>query len=110
MKIALIIALSLASAAPAVIIPTSSDAQVLAGQRRYARPALSERDVERLNSAQDRVLALEEQIAAIEAAGEAGGGLTPAQTAQIEERRADMARAQETVDKLEAKRARRQEG
>ena len=107
MKVALVIALAL-TAAPAMIAPTAADAQVLAGQRRAPTPALSERDVTRLNSAQDRVFDLTDRIAAIEAAGEAQGGLTPAQTAQIEAHRANLARAQETVDKLEAKRARRQ--
>ncbi len=107
MKVVLAIALALV-VAPAVIAPTTADAQVLAGQRRAPTPALSERDVERLNHAQDRVFELSDRISAIEAAGETQGGLTPAQTTQIEEYRADMARAQETVDKLEEKRARRQ--
>jgi hypothetical protein len=107
MKIALIIALSVAAATPAVVIPTVSDAQVLTA-RRAPRPALSTREVERLNAAQDRVFELTDQITEIEAAGEVQGGLTPEQTAQIEAHRASLARAQETVDQLEAKRARRQ--
>jgi TolA-binding protein len=113
MKIALIIALSVAAAVPAMVVPTASDAQVMTSRFREnggsrSRPPLSERELRHLSEAQDQIFELTDQIAAIEAAGQTQGGLTPEQTTQLETHRAAMARAQETVDKLEAKRARRE--
>lgn len=111
MKIALIAAVALATAMPVVSIPTVSDAQVLTGRgaapRRAPRPPLSPAEQERLYDAQDLVLELDDQIAELQAAGEAAGGLTPEQTAQLQQHTARRAEAQRTVERLEAKRDRR---
>ncbi|QTC93075.1 hypothetical protein [Brevundimonas goettingensis] len=113
MKAALIAALVFTTATPAVVLPTTADAQVMAGRgaarsaARRARPALSEREEDRLYAAQDQVANLQQQIEAIETAGQTAGGLTPEQTAQITAHRTEMAEAQTVIDRLEAKRARR---
>lgn len=110
MKIALIAAVALATAMPVVSIPTISDAQVLTGRsapRRAPRPPLSPAEQDRLYEAQDLVLELDGQIEEIQSAGEAAGGLTPEQTAQIQQHTARRADAQRTVERLEAKRDRR---
>ncbi|NBW11815.1 MAG: hypothetical protein EBR82_27665 [Caulobacteraceae bacterium] len=112
MKAALIAALVFTTATPAVVLPTLADAQVMAGRgaaraaERNRRPALSEREEDRLFAAQDQVVELQQQIEALEAAGQTAGGLTPEQTAQITAHRTQMAEAQSVVDRLEAKRDR----
>lgn len=76
MKHALIAALSVALAAPAVYIPQPADAQVLAGRgasgtrARTVTPA--QRRQARLNAAEDRLAELEDKIAELTAAREAG--------------------------------------
>jgi hypothetical protein len=116
MKPFLIAAVALAVAAPAAVsfVPATAEAQVLAGRNaaraatRPSRPALTEREEERLYAAQDEVQTLETQIEDIRAAGEQQeGGLTAEQTAQITEREARIAEHQRVIDRLEAKRARR---
>ncbi len=112
MKAALIAALIVTTATPVVVLPTFADAQVLAGRssaratQRRNRPALSEREQDRLFAAQDQVIALQEQIDILESAGQSAGGLSPEQTAQLTANRSQMAEAQEIVDRLEAKRDR----
>ena len=111
MKTALVAALSLAVAVPVVSAPTPSDAQVLTGRgaaRRAPprRPALSEAELERLFAAEDQVIELDGQIADIQAAGEAAGGLTDEQQREIAALTARRDEAQRTVDRLEAKRNR----
>lgn len=115
MKLLLIAAVAFAVAAPTAVslIPASAEAQVLAGRNaaraaaRPARPALSEREEERLFAAQDEVQTLQQQIEDIRTSGQEQGGLTPEQTAQITERETRIAEHQQVVDRLEAKRARR---
>lgn len=115
MKPILIAAIAFAVAAPAAVslIPASAEAQVLAGRNaaraatRPARPALTEREEERLYAAQDEVQTLQMQIEDIRTSGQEQGGLTPEQTAAIAEREARIAEQQRVVDRLEAKRARR---
>ena len=111
MKTALIAAVALATAMPVVSIPTVSDAQVLTGRgsapRRAPRPPLSPAEEERLYAAQDLIVELDSQIEELETAGEAAGGLTPEQTAQIQTHTARRTEAQRTVERLEAKRDRR---
>lgn len=108
MKTLAIAVLSLVLAAPVISIPTPADAQVMVGRgsaRGSAprRPALSEREQERLAEAEDAVWELEEQIADIEAAAEP----TPEQTAQLPELRERLERETAVVDRLTAKRDRR---
>ena len=111
MKRTLAVALALATAMPVVTLPVLADAQVLTGRgapRRASppRPALTEREENRLYEAEDQVFEIDQQLAEIQAAAEAAGGLTEAQQAEINvltRRRAD---AQRTIDRLEAKRNR----
>ena len=115
MKLVLIAVVALSVAAPVAVtvVPTSAEAQVLAGRSaaraatRRARPALSERETERLYAAQDEVQSLTQQVEDIQAAGTAQGGLTPEQTAQIQAHQTRIAEEQAVVDRLEAKRDRR---
>ena len=110
MKLALIAALALVTAMPVVSLPSASDAQVLtrrSAPARAPRPPLSPAEEDRLYAAQDLVLELDTQIENLQAAGEAAGGLTPEQTAQIQAHTARRAEAQRTVERLEAKRDRR---
>lgn len=112
MKAFLIAALVVSSAAPVVVVPTFADAQVMAGRgaarsaERHRRPALSEREEDRLYAAQDQAATLEQQIAALEIAAQTAGGLTAEQTTQIAAHRAQMAEAKTVIERLEAKRAR----
>ena len=115
MKLVLIAALALSVAAPVAVtvVPSSAEAQVLAGRNaaraatRTRRPALSEREENRLYAAQDEVTSLTQQIEDIQAAAETHGAPTPAQTAQLHTLQTDLAEQQAIVDRLEAKRARR---
>jgi len=110
MKRSLVIALGLAVALPAITAPAApADAQVLTGRNaatRNAPRALSERELNRLYEAEDLVAELDGQIADIQAEGEAAGGLTEAQQAQIAELTRRRAEAQRTIDRLERKRSR----
>ncbi|WP_332654572.1 hypothetical protein [Brevundimonas sp.] len=111
MKRSLVVALALATAMPVISLPVMADAQVLTGRgsaRRAAppRPALSEREENRLYEAEDLVSEIDVQLAEIQAAGEAAGGLTEAQQAQIDTLTRRRADAQRTIDRLEAKRNR----
>ena len=112
MKRSLVIALAAALALPAVTVPvTPADAQVLTGRgapRRAAppRPALSEAEENRLFEAEDQVFQIDTQLADLQAAGEAAGGLTEAQQAQIDALTRRREEAQRTIDRLEAKRNR----
>ena len=110
MKRSLVIALGLAVALPAITVPAApADAQVLTGRNaatRNAPRALSERELNRLYEAEDLVIDLDGQIADIQAEGEAAGGLTQAQQAQIAELTRRRDEAQRTIDRLERKRNR----
>lgn len=109
MKIA-VFALAVALAAPmAAAIPTPADAQVLAGRggdtrrSQNTRPALTEREENRLFEAEEATFELTDRIEAIEANAEA----TPEEVASLEGLRRRLAEAQRTVDRLTAKRDRR---
>jgi hypothetical protein len=112
MKRTLVAAIALALAAPVVSIPATADAQVLTGSggglraRPRSRPALTEAELNRLYEAEDEVMELDGQIADIQSAGEAAGGLTEAQQRELANltRRRDA--AQRTVERLERKRDR----
>ena len=112
MKRSLVIALSTALALPAAaLVVTPADAQVMTGRnapRNAAppRPALTEREENRLFEAEDQVFEIDSQLADIQAAGEAAGGLTQAQQAQIDALTRRREDAQRTIDRLEAKRNR----
>lgn len=114
MKRTLIALIALAIAAPVTTIPVPADAQVLTGRgsaraARRARPApprLSEAELDRLFEAENQVLDLDQQIAAIEQASATQGGLTDEQRVQVQALAATRAEAQEIVDRLEAKRTR----
>ena len=112
----LIAALCLTLAAPVVVtvtVPTSAEAQVMAGRgasraaARRNRPALSDREETRLYAAQDAVVAIDQQIYEIQTAAEAAGGLTPEQQASIQQHEARKTEHQSVIDRLEAKRERR---
>ncbi len=108
----LVVALALATAMPVITLPVTADAQVLTGRgapRRASppRPRLSEAETNRLFEAEDLVLDLDAQIADIQAtAAGQEAGLTPAQTAEIAELTRRRNEAQQTVDRLQAKRDR----
>ncbi|MFK0298579.1 hypothetical protein ACIQTU_05085 [Brevundimonas sp. NPDC090276] len=108
MKSALVLGLALMIAAPVVHIPTPADAQVLVGGARRSaprpRPRLSEAEQDRLESAEDEMVALDEKLADLEAANEASGGLTEAQRAEWQNHTARRQEAQATVERLRAKR------
>ncbi len=110
MKRSLVIALALATALPATALTAApADAQVLTGRaapNRNAPRPLSEREQNRLYEAEDQVFELDSQIADIQSAAEAAGGLTEAQQAQINELTRRRADAQRTIDRLERKRNR----
>ena len=111
MKRSLVIALSAALAMPAVTLPVSADAQVLTGRnapRRATppRPALTEAEENRLFEAEDQVFEIDSQLADLQAAGEAAGGLTEAQQAQVNVLTRRREEAQRTIARLEAKRNR----
>ncbi len=112
MKRSLVIVLAAALAVPAVsLIATPADAQVLTGRNAPrnsgpARPALSEREENRLYEAEDQVFEIDSQLADIQAAAEAAGGMTEAQQAQVAALTRRRAEAQRTIDRLEAKRNR----
>lgn len=111
MKRTLAVVLALATAMPVITLPAAADAQVLTGRsapRRSAppRPALSEAEEQRLFEAETLVFEIETEIADIQAAGEAEGGLTEAQQTRIDELNRRRTEAQRTVDRLEAKRDR----
>ncbi len=110
MKVA-VFTLALALAAPmAASLPTPADAQVLSGRggdtrrlRAAPRPALTEREEERLYAAENAVAELTQQIEALEAATEP----TAAQTAALAEMRDQLEDEQNTVERLQRKRDRR---
>jgi len=110
MKRSLVIALGLAVAVPAISLTAApAEAQVLTGRNAATRNAprpLSERELNRLYEAEDLVFELDTQIAEIRADGEAAGGLTDAQRAQIAELTRRRDDAQRTIDRLERKRDR----
>lgn len=110
MKHVLVAVLALAVSAPVVSIPTSSEAQVRTGRgaalRRPPRPALTERELDRLYAAEDLVMEMDNQIAAIQQAGEDQGGLSEEQRREIAALTARRDEAQRTIDRLEAKRNR----
>lgn len=112
MKRSLVIALSAALAVPVIgLSATAADAQVLTGRNAPSRaapprPALSEREENRLYEAEDQVFEIDSQLADIQAAGEVQGGLTEAQRAQVEALTRRRAEAQRIIDRLEAKRNR----
>lgn len=112
-KSAFFLALSLVMAAPAavVVVPSAAEAQVLAGsnaaRRRPPRPTgLSERDRERLYEAQDEVTERETAIGELNALAESGAALSPAQVRELESHQRRLQNAQQTVERLEAKRER----
>lgn len=111
MKRTLVVALALALAAPVVTLPvTPADAQVLTGRgaarRAPPRPRFTAADETRLFEAEDQVFEIDRQLAEIQTAGEAAGGLTEAQQAQIDTLNRRRADAQRTIERLERKRDR----
>lgn len=108
MKTVAVAVLSLVLATPVVSIPTPSDAQVMVGRGNSRgsaprRPALSEREVNRLMEAEDAVFEIEDRIAAIEASANP----TPEQLAELPELRERLERENAVVERLTAKRDRR---
>lgn len=80
-------ALALTLAAPALTIPVTADAQVLAGRNAARAQAPRETREERLQNllyeAEDRLSEIESSIAELEAEREGGAVLTPAQERQL---------------------------
>lgn len=113
MKTVFVVALSLLMATPAavVMIPSASEAQVLAGsnaaRRQPPRQAgLSERDRQSLYEAQDEVLERETAISELNALVESGATLTPEQSRDLANHQRRLQTAQTRVERLEAKRER----
>ena len=111
MKRSLLVALAMVTALPVVALTAApADAQVLTGRgapRSTPAPRpLTEAEENRLYEAEDLVFQLDSQIADIQAAGEAQGGLTPAQQAEITALTRRRADAQRTIERLERKRNR----
>ena len=116
MKRTLVALIALVIAAPVVTVPIASEAQVLTGRgsaprsvRRPARPApppLSEAEEDRLFEAESQILDLDRQIAELEQAGAAQGGLSDPQRTQLQSLSATRSDAAEVVERLEAKRDR----
>lgn len=115
MKHVVVAALALALATPVITISTAADAQVLTGRgaargasraapRRAQPPRLSAAEQQQLWDAQDLVTDLDSQIEALQAQGEAAGGLTDAQRVELDGHNARRTEAQATVDRLVAKR------
>lgn len=103
----LVAVLALAVSMPVVAVPMTADAQIQAGGRAAARAPRVSRE-QRLNNlrneAEDRLLEIEEQIASIQQAGEAAGGLTDVQQRQLaqlnqrrERERREIARFEEAL-------------
>lgn len=91
--------------------PSTADAQVRVGagaQKRTPprpRPRLSEAEEDRLYAAQDEVAELDDKIAALQDASEAGA-LTEAQRQEWAAHNARRQEVQATIDQLEAKKRR----
>lgn len=111
MKLPLVALLAGVIALPVISVPQPADAQVRVGggarrdAPRRVRPAprLSEAEQDRMYAAADEIMDINTEIAAIETAGQAAGGLTAEQQTQIRTLTARRVTAQETVDRLEAK-------
>lgn len=99
-------ALALTLAAPVVAVPTSADAQVLAGRNAARQPArstprpLSDREYERLDQAEAEVREADERIAEIQAASEQAGGMTPEHQAEMQDLQRKRDRANRIVERL----------
>ena len=114
MKSVLVLAAAIVMAMPAVAVPTVADAQVLTGRgratpMRRARPApprLTEAEEDRLWDAQSEVGTIDDRVAELQAAGQAQGGLTPEQQAQLNAHAARRTELQTIITRLEAKRDR----
>lgn len=106
-----VVALAIALAAPAAAsIPAPAEAQVLTGRggdtrrlRVAPRPALTEREEDRLFAAEEAVFELQSQIDALEALA----APTPEQIASMEDLRERLEDEQGVVDRLTRKRDRR---
>ena len=111
MKLPLVALLAVVIAAPVVTVPTLADAQVRVGSGarrdppRRARPAprLSEAEEDRMFAAQDQILDIDNEIAAIREASEAAGGLSSEQQTQIDALTVRRTAEQAVVDRLQAK-------
>ena len=84
MRLFLISAAAFALALPVMTVPTTADAQVLAGrnaarQSRAPRLTREERLTNLLREAEDRLVEINDEIASLESAGEAAGALTSGQ-------------------------------
>lgn len=101
----LIAVLAVAVSVPVVSIPTSPEAQVLAGRNaaRAARPRPSRED--RLSGlladAQDRLAEIEDEIAEIEGVGQTAGALTSGQQRQLTSLNQRREREQREIARLE---------
>lgn len=113
MKSVLVLAAAVVLAMPVVSVPTVSDAQVLTGRgrgtpTRRARPAppprLSEAEENRLWDAQAELETLDEQIAEVQAAAQAEGGVTAEQHALLNTQATRRAELQAVITALEGKR------
>ena len=114
MKSVLVLAAALVMAMPVVSVPTVADAQVLTGRSRAtsarrARPApprLTEAEEDQLYDAQTEIGTISEQVAGLQAAGQAQGALTPEQQAQLNAHGARRTELEAIVTRLEAKKNR----
>lgn len=108
----LVAVLALATAMPVVSVPVSADAQVLTGRSSAPRrprtqpPRLTQAEQMALFDAQDVVDDMNSVIDELTEAGEAAGGLSDQQRAELDAATARRDEAQATVARLEAKRDR----
>ncbi|MGQ3040779.1 MAG: hypothetical protein ACT6TH_13960 [Brevundimonas sp.] len=100
----LVAVLALAVSMPVIAAPVTADAQIQAGGRAAARTPRVSRE-ERLtnlrNEAEDRLLAIEEQIASIRQTGETAGGLTDGQQRQLAQLNQRKEREQREIARFE---------
>lgn len=92
---------------PTVSVPTSAEAQVLAGSNaaradRTPRVTREQRLSKLLYEAEDRLLEIEERIAEIQAAIGPEGQPTPAQARQLEQLTRRQAREKSEIERLNA--------
>ncbi|HEY0103966.1 MAG TPA: hypothetical protein VGB60_10900 [Brevundimonas sp.] len=115
MKIALVLAAALLTAAPVVSFPSAADAQVLTGRgratpaRRPSRPpppALTEAEEDRLWDAEAELASLEEQMTALETPPEGQTALSAEQQTQLQAHATRLREVQTVIAQLKAKRDR----
>lgn len=107
MKLALLAIVAGIFITPTVAIPTTVEAQVLAGRNaaradRTPRVTREQRLSNLLYEAEDRLLEIEERMAEIQSAIDAAGQPTPAQARQLDQLTKRQAREKAEIERLNA--------